>query len=54
MQGEVLSSILFILYEDDFDMNFLKCGCVPHGFNLLLLHLFLLMYADDVDFSVNQ
>lgn len=50
MQGEELSSILFILYEDDFEMNFLQSECVPHEFN----NLFLLMYADDIDFSVNQ
>lgn len=46
MQGEVLSPILFNLYVNDFEMNFLKSGCIPH--ELLSLNLFLLMYADDM------
>ena len=29
MQGEVLSPILFSLYMNDFEMNFLRSGCIP-------------------------
>ena len=46
MQGEVLSPILFNLYVNDFEANFLKSGCIPY--ELSTLSLFLLMYADDM------
>lgn len=46
MQGEVLYPILFNLHVNDFEMNFLESGCIPH--ELLSLNLFLLMYADDM------
>ena len=46
MQGEVLSPILFSLYMNDFEMNFLRSGCIP--VECLDLNLFLLMYADDL------
>lgn len=46
MQGEVMSPILYSLYVNDFEMNFLKDGCVP--FECKSLSLFLLMYADDL------
>ena len=29
MQGEVLFPILFNLYVNDFETNFLKSGCIP-------------------------
>ena len=29
MQGEVLSPILFSLYMNDFEMDFLRSGCIP-------------------------
>lgn len=46
MQGEVLSPILFNLYVNDIEMNFLKSQCVPY--EILSLNLFTLMYADDM------
>lgn len=46
MQGEVLSPILFNLYVNDFEINFLNSECVP--FEISSLNLFLLMYADDM------
>ena len=46
MQGEVLSPILFSLYVNDFDVEFIKNGCTPT--ELQNLHLFILMYADDM------
>lgn len=46
MQGEVLFPILFNLYVNDFEMNFLKYGCIPH--ELLSLNVFPLMHADDM------
>lgn len=46
MQGEVLSPILFNLYVNDLEMNFLKSQCVPY--EILSLNLFTLMYADDM------
>ena len=46
MQGEVLSPILFSLFINDFEMQFLRDGCVP--VELQDIHLFLLMYADDM------
>ena len=60
MQGEVLSPILFSLFINDFEMQFIKDGCVP--VELQDIHLFILMYADDMvsfplifrDFSAKQ
>ena len=46
MQGEVLSPILFSLYVNDFEMDFLNNGNVPY--EVKDLSLFLLMYADDM------
>ena len=46
MQGEVLSPILFSLYVNDFEVEFIKNGCTPT--ELQNLHLFILMYADDM------
>ena len=46
MQGEVFSPILFSLFINDFEMQFLRDGCVP--VELQDIHLFLLMYADDM------
>ena len=45
MQGEVLSPILFSLYVNDLESAFLASDCA--GYNLDLLNLYLLMYADD-------
>lgn len=44
----MLFLILFNLYVNDFEMNFLKFGCILY--ELLLLNLFLLMYVDDMVF----
>ena len=41
MQGEVLSPILFSLYMNDFEMNFLRSGSIP--VECLDMNLFLLM-----------
>ena len=46
MQGEVLSPILFSLYVNDFEIEFIKNGCT--SIELQNLHLFILMYADDM------
>lgn len=46
MQGEELSLILFNLYVNDFEINFLNSECVP--FEISSLNLFFLMYADDM------
>ena len=46
LQGEVLSPILFSIYVNDFEMDFLTNNNVP--VQLLELNLFLLMYADDM------
>ena len=46
MQGEVLSPILFSLYVNDFEVEFIKNGCTPT--ELQNLHLFILLYADDM------
>ena len=46
MQGDVLSPILFSLYVNDFESEFLKSNC--KSFDYGELHLFLLRYADDM------
>ena len=46
MQGEVLSPILFSLYVNDFEMEFLRNSNIPY--EVQDLSLFLLMYADDM------
>lgn len=46
MRGEVLSPILFSLYVNDFEMEFLNNGNIP--VEVKDLSLFLLMYADDM------
>ena len=46
LQGEVLSPILFSIYVNDFEMDFLTNNNV--SVQLLELNLFLLMYADDM------
>lgn len=46
LQGEVLSPILFSLYVNDFEMEFLCKGNIP--IQIQELNLFVLMYADDM------
>jgi hypothetical protein len=46
MQGEVISSILFALYVNDCEMDFINHNCDP--IKLKELSLFLIMYADDM------
>ena len=46
LQGEIISPILFSLYVNDCEMDFLNNGVVPT--ELQELSLFLLMYADDM------
>ena len=46
MQGEVLSPILFHLYVNDCEMDFINSDSIP--FEVRELNLFLLMYADDM------
>jgi hypothetical protein len=46
MQGEVLSPILFSLYINDFETQFISSNCA--SYECLSLNLFLLMYADDI------
>ena len=46
MQGEVLSPILFSLYVNDFEVNFIKDNCP--SLELQMINIFLLMYADDM------
>ena len=48
MQGEVLFPILFSLFINDFQMQYLREGCAP--VELHDIHLFLLNYADDIIF----
>ena len=45
MQGESLSPVLFSLYVNDFEMEFIKNLCVP--VEVRDIALFLIMYADD-------
>ncbi|XP_055997458.1 uncharacterized protein LOC130047118 [Ostrea edulis] len=49
LQGEVLSPILFSLYVNDFEIEFLTKGMIP--VQIQELNLFVLMYADMVIFS---
>ena len=46
LQGEVISPILFSIYVNDYENEFLNCGIEP--LELQNLSLFLLMYADDM------
>jgi hypothetical protein len=46
MQGEVISPILFALYVNDCEMDFINHNCDP--IELKELSLFLIMYADDM------
>ena len=46
MQGEVLSPILFSLYANDFEIEFIMSGCT--SIELQNLHCFILMYDDDM------
>jgi hypothetical protein len=46
MQGEVIYPILFAIYVNDCEMEFLNNCCQP--VELKELSLFLLMYADDM------
>ena len=46
IQGELLSPILFALYVNDNEMNFIEKGCM--SFECKDVSLFLLMYADDL------
>ena len=43
MQGEVLSPILFNLYVNDFETNFLKSGCIPNELSTFSLFFCLCM-----------
>ena len=52
MQGEVLSPILFNLYVNDFETNFLKSGCIPY--ELSTLSLFCLCMPMIWSYSQNQ
>ena len=45
-QGEVLSPILYSLFVNDCEMHFIREHC--SSFDLNMLNLFLLMYADDM------
>ena len=45
-QGEVLSPLLYSLYVNDCEMYFLKKHCT--SFEINMVNLFLLMYADDM------
>ena len=46
MQGEVLSPLLFSLYVNDFEINFVKNNCPSIEWQMI--NIFLLMYADDM------
>ena len=46
IQGEVISPILFALYVNDCEMDFINHNCDP--IQLKELSLFLIMYADDM------
>ena len=46
LQGKVLSPMLFSLYVNDFEAEFLKNDTL--SLNLRDLNLFVLMYADDM------
>lgn len=46
LQGEVLSPMLFVLYVNDLENEFMKKGTAST--DLQLLSLYLLMYADDM------
>ena len=52
MQGESLSPFLYSMYVNDMEVELLNQGCQPY--ELKMLNLYLLMYADDtVLFSEN-
>ena len=46
LQGEVLLPILFSMYNNDIDINFIKEN-FP-SVDIQLINIFLLMYADDI------
>jgi len=46
MQGEIISPIVFALYVNDCEMDFINHNCDP--IELKELSLFLIMYADDM------
>ena len=46
MQGETLSPLLFSLYVNDLEINFVKDNC--HSLEIQEVSLFLLMYADHI------
>ena len=45
MQGESLSPFLYAMYGNDIEIELIKQGCQSYELNLL--NLYLLMYADD-------
>ena len=52
MQGESLSPFLYAMYVNDIEIELIKQGCP--SYELKMLNLYLLMYADDtVLFSEN-
>ena len=52
MQGESLSSFVYAMYVNDIEIELIKQGCQSYELNML--NLYLLMYADDtVLFSEN-
>jgi hypothetical protein len=52
MQGESLSSFLYAMYVNDIEIELINQGC--QSYELKMLNLYLLMYADDtVLFSEN-
>ena len=46
MQGETISPLLFSLYVNDLEINFVKDNCP--SLEIQEVSLFLLMYADDM------
>jgi hypothetical protein len=45
VQGESLSPFLYAMYDNDIEIELIKQGC--QSYELKMLNLYLLMYADD-------
>ena len=52
MQGESLSPFLYTMYGNDIEIELNKQGCQSYELNML--NLYLLMYADDTVCSVKM